>query len=355
MAITLSDLLKQVSPDVENEVKRCRDDSRAVIQETLRTECRLAMRTQEETRNREQGAQVPVHLEVGYPVACEKIKFGDDIQQFLLLGQYRNQLEQTSKCTSDLIQIARIITQDDRQMSLFDSENKKIDEWKHSCFRLISKEQLIKVFDMDDAVVRSLERTNIWAKRLLIKLNANDPLRILLSLDEDILGIYHIRCDYNFPDQRCVNPAVITLYWGMIGLMSQWLGCSIEALTIVVLTHELAHAYTQLGADIDGRRWAAPDFSSSDRALIEGLAQYYTDRVLKRLKARYPDARKAFDKMLKNQSSVYNTHLSWVDEQQEQFSPEVVRRAMLEIRRQGEKTIMDFERRLKDARAGLEK
>ncbi len=44
----------------------------------------------------------------------------------------------------------------------------------------------------------------------------------------------------------------------VIGLVSEWLGCAVEDLAIVVLTHELAHAYTQLGADIEGLRWAAP-------------------------------------------------------------------------------------------------
>ena len=51
----------------------------------------------------------------------------------------------------------------------------------------------------------------------------------------------------------------------------------------MVLTHELAHAYTQLGADIDGRRWAAASFAKAETELKEGLAQYYTERVLRRV------------------------------------------------------------------------
>src|SRR4029077_10395808 len=47
-----------------------------------------------------------------------------------------------------------------------------------------------------------------------------------------------------------------------------WLGCDVEDLTVVVLTHELAHAYTQLGADIEGRRWAAPLFAKAEIALF---------------------------------------------------------------------------------------
>jgi hypothetical protein len=43
--------------------------------------------------------------------------------------------------------------------------------------------------------------------------------------------------------------------WGVIGLFSQILGLNPEALTIVVLAHELAHAYTHRTADIDGKFW----------------------------------------------------------------------------------------------------
>ena len=32
-------------------------------------------------------------------------------------------------------------------------------------------------------------------------------------------------------------------------------GFDVEALTYVVLAHELAHAYTHLGRDIDGNAW----------------------------------------------------------------------------------------------------
>jgi hypothetical protein len=64
-------------------------------------------------------------------------------------------------------------------------------------------------------------------------------------------------------------------HWLGVGL----LGCQVEDLTIVVLVHELAHAYTQNGADIEGRRWATISFAKAETALKEGLAQYYTDRA----------------------------------------------------------------------------
>ena len=93
----------------------------------------------------------------------------------------------------------------------------------------------------------------------------------MLSVREDFLGIYEYDARGLFADEQAINRATIRLYWGVIGLVSEWLGCRIEDLAIVVLAHELAHAYTQLGADIDGRRWAAPSFAKAETALKEGL------------------------------------------------------------------------------------
>lgn len=146
-----------------------------------------------------------------------------------------------------------------------------------------------------------------------------------------------------------VNKASIHIYWGVVGLVSEWMGCSVEDLGIVVLTHELAHAYTQLGADIEGRRWPAWNFADAEPGLKEGLAQYYTDRVLNRLKNRYAGAVRVYETMLPNQPEEYKAHLPWVKE----FSPESVRHAMLEVRRWKEGKLDDFTRRLKEAEKKL--
>ena len=131
--------------------------------------------------------------------------------------------------------------------------------------------------------------------------------------------------------------------------MSEWLGCSVEDLTVVVLTHELAHAYTQLGADIEGRRWPAPAFTRAETGLKEGLAQYYTDRVLRRLERRYGGALKVYETMLPGQPEAYRTHERWLTDS----SPEAVRRAMLEVRRWKEGKLCEFNSRLDKAREQL--
>lgn len=65
----------------------------------------------------------------------------------------------------------------------------------------------------------------------------------------------------------------------MVGLFAQVLGAPLEPVTAVVLAHELAHAYTHAGLDIDGVRWEASDFRRSELAIVEGLAQYYAERA----------------------------------------------------------------------------
>ena len=129
-------------------------------------------------------------------------------------------------------------------------------------------------------------------------LDQHDPLKTVLAVNEDFLGIYEYDARGLFADEQALNRAIIRLYWGVIGLVSEWLGCAFEDLAVVVLTHELAHAYTQLGADIEGRRWAAPSFAKAESTLKEGLAQYYTDRVLHRLERRYGEALRVFFSLL---------------------------------------------------------
>lgn len=52
MAIRLTDLISRVPASVEHRVRRIRDNTRSVIQDALRAECRLLLRTPAETDNR---------------------------------------------------------------------------------------------------------------------------------------------------------------------------------------------------------------------------------------------------------------------------------------------------------------
>jgi hypothetical protein len=319
MPIMLADLIARVPSEVEAKVRRVRERARPALQEALRAECRLVLRTPEDSANNRPGAQVPIEVEPGYPVVLEHIQFSDDFGRIMVLGRYRALLQQARNGASGLIGL------------------------RDSLLELPESEKWISASCTD------LQSVANWAAALLKVLDQHDPLKSILAVNQDFLGIYDYDSRALFVDEQAINRATIRLYWGVIGLVSQWLGCDVEDLTVVVLTHELAHAYTQLGADIEGRRWAAPLFAKAESALIEGLAQYYTDRVLHRLQRSYAGALNIFLTLLTGQPDVYRTHEPWM----RHSSPEAVRRAMLEIRRWSEGKLTDFNRRLEIAQREL--
>lgn len=337
MAIRLTDLLERIPVEVKDEVRRTLAKNRSIVQEALRTECRLVMRTAEEADENKPGGHVPVEIATGCPTVLKNIAFPDEYEVILLLGRYRNALEQSRDGVKGLLHLREELA---RRASL--SHWVRVDE-------------------------KELQATTKWASTLLELLDKHDPLKKILGVEEDILGVYeyHIRkhdrnAEIRFglfeqardehAYEKEVNRATIRLYWGVIGLVSEWMGCKVEDLTVVVLTHELAHAYTQLGADIEGRRWPASAFAAAESGLKEGLAQYYTDRVLRKLERRFGSALKVYEAMLPGQPDAYRAHQNWVRD----YSPEAVRRAMLEVRRWGENNLADFNRRLEDAMKQLE-
>lgn len=120
---------------------------------------------------------------------------------------------------------------------------------------------------------------------------------------------------------------------------------SLEALICVVLTHELAHGYTHKGSDIDGERWDTYAFMNSERALVEGMAQYYTHQICQKLDYKIPGVFAAYDELLKYQPDDYSVHLNWVTN----YSPEIVRMAIIEARRNHIQNISVFEKVLRKA------
>lgn len=326
MAEFVTKLLNEVPKDTELKVRTTRDRVRSVLQKSLRAECRLVMRTREESEERRPGARVPVHVDPGYPAAFEKLEFPDELKVRTLLSSYRTDLENVHTGILSLRKLSE-------ELSRLPDTN--IDRGS-----ITVEPHFASVTD--------------WIGNLLKELDNFCPLKGVLSVNEDILGVYEYDLkidndryrigsdiypdrDYRF-DEYSINTARIRLYWMVIGLVSQWIGCSVEALTIVVLTHEYAHAYAQLGADIEGRRWPAQVFDRAEIKVKEGLAQYYTERVLSQNSHRYPAAYKTYEKMLRLQPPPYRVHRCWL----ENFAPESVRFAMLKLRRRRQGGIKEF-------------
>ena len=109
------------------------------------------------------------------------------------------------------------------------------------------------------------------------------------------------------------------------------------SLYAVVLAHELAHAYTHVGRDIDGRHWES--FGHADLYVKEGLAQYYTERFAHHNQ----ELEHAYNTLLAAQSGPYLVHQNW----HKQYDNETVRRTLIEARRQPQSiSLAEFEQNL---------
>ena len=168
------------------------------------------------------------------------------------------------------------------------------------------------------ATQTEIQRVQETAQAWLDQLDASKAIDEMLGIKEDILGAYY----FHIPE--------VHLYWLAIGITALALGVSPEALTIVVLAHELAHAYTHLGRDIDNQKWETPDFAETELDIVEGLAQFYTEVICKRLKDRMPDALTAFETLLEKQSTPYMAHQGWVEDKE--AAGEIIRVSMIQCR-----------------------
>jgi hypothetical protein len=156
-----------------------------------------------------------------------------------------------------------------------------------------------------------------------------DLVRYLLAVNEDVLGLYayptherHDRLDSSLQGS-------VVVYWGAVGLVAAAMGVSVQAMSVVVLAHELAHGHTHLGHDRDGHRWASEDFAATEPALTEALAQYYTHLVCEQLDGAVPGLFDAYWSLLPRQPEIYQLHLPLILH----ASPERVAARMARLRR----------------------
>jgi hypothetical protein len=166
------------------------------------------------------------------------------------------------------------------------------------------------------------------AEHLLERFDKLNAIKRIVDCQEDVLGGYHFRV----PEVR--------LYWVPISIVSRLLGIPVDALTLVVLAHELAHAYSHLGRDIDGEAWNTNTFANADMAIVEGIAQFYAQVICESLRMRFPAARHAFETLLAKQSGAYTAYRDWLDITER--SGEIMRVAMIECRSRNTTSTTDF-------------
>ncbi len=143
----------------------------------------------------------------------------------------------------------------------------------------------------------------------------------LKEIDEDCFGAYFL------------GTRKISIYWIPIAVFAQSIGISIEHLTKVTLIHELAHGFTHVGRDINGKFWDTRAFAKSEPMLIEGLAQYYTAVLTKEMSNidEQNSLHDAYKMLLKHQPPNYHGHVAWL-EFDDKLIGEAIRFALLEAR-----------------------
>jgi len=286
----LAELLHQYDPELRQRVERAFKQWNLIIRDYLRNETALRLSVGDDTRS------VPVIVADGLPQPFEAVI--EDLlgEAWLLLN--RPLIEQTAK-----------------GLALIDTRYDQLTNYTP--------------FQPPPATREQVQHAGEYARRLAEFVQKLELLKRIGEIDQDILGAYFFRVPK------------IELYWMVIGVMAATLGVSAEALTIVVLSHELAHAYSHLGRDIDGGRWDTHSFARTELEIVEGLAQFYTAVVCERLEHRIPAAKEAYTRLLNLQSPPYKAHCGWTEPNE--AGGEIVRVTMIQARGRDITKYADFQ------------
>ena len=179
-----------------------------------------------------------------------------------------------------------------------------------------------------DTYKRKLDEAFSLAQELAAYAAKAELLKRITEINRDILGAY-------MPTARLIpDRGQIEIYWVVIGAVARLLGVDTEALAVVVMTHELAHAYTHVGLDSNRNRWE-DGFWDCDLGIVVGLAQYYTHLAAVALKEErgYDRVWTAYEELtnlqMRNGATAYGNHVEWMDK----ISPEAMRQCLLDLRR----------------------
>ena len=187
--------------------------------------------------------------------------------------------------------------------------------------KLLLQERQFLTQHLGDAVknLDTVEGTRSLIQGILKHSIEKDIFDRFKEIKEDVFGAYWILA------------SKIQLYWMPLAIFAPILSAPLSTLATAVLCHELVHAYTHRGVDTDGKSWPTTHFIQTDVYVKEGLAQYYTEQIMRTLQGRVPDSLETFLKKTSRQSAPYTTYQNWLGDKK-QPSPEAVRLAMLQFR-----------------------
>jgi hypothetical protein len=338
----VSELLREIDSTTQDRVKQTIEQWRRPVQEALKAELRMGL----SWRPRDDDGE---NFQCSSPVSLDRIGAPTSV---------------TSRVIPPEFELAA-------KLSLWIPSLKALREGARDTTRMLAQYGSDLGKHIDVPAARQAAGASHGAAEALLRLAAIgefDPVAFLFEINEDVLG----RFEYNpeegvsrYSNQKAhadQSPTAapspedrqrwyehqyateIFIYWGVIGLISKMLGVSVEGLTVVVLAHELGHAYTHLGFDRDGLRWTGAGFARSEHALKEGLAQFYASRVCTRLSQRMPGATIAYEALLPKQPPAYHTHVLWM--QKDRNNTEAIAATLAHVRRRGAVGLKEFEAEL---------
>jgi hypothetical protein len=312
----LDELLRLIPQDTKHRVDNTRERANQIVRESLRHETGLRLKRPDA----EDVVNVRVRLAEGMPRTLARRQIEEQYRIAALIAPWRHTLETLQRSGAETLKLYEALASD---------------LWARA---------LVK--DADELPLElALERV----RKLLEQTHGFSLSQWILDVNEDVLGIYSYRLPAQAiieePRPRRLGDPCIELYWAVIGVIARSLDVAVEDLTVVVIAHELAHAFTHAGFDIDGESWNCSDFRDSTTDVKEGLAQYYAWRVCERVKSTFPGARDAFEALLKHQPTPYHAHEPWIKDN----TSEQVRWAMLRSRRAGTVDVERFHDMLEEA------
>lgn len=327
MGIKLSQLVAMVPSQTEDRVKLVKDSFNRVSRTILRRETGLRLGIGEDVAKAsgQASVSVPIYIKPGIPDGLEDIEFPDDQRLSLLLAPWRKHLEEFVESGCEILE--KLLP----DLGLADLGLEVLKErGAHFPPAIKLAEDLLEIASKIDLIEMLFDKTKPKEQTYII----------------DVLGCYWYNGRRTSMDETREHVECrIDLYWGVIGLCAQHLNTSVEGLALKVLAHELGHAYSHVGADIDGNRWLSADFIKSDPYVKEGIAQYYALKVLEDLQTKFPEGLRAFQLLLPKQPKPYHAHKNW-----EEYKPEEIRQALLAFRRNHAQRLDEFEALLKSAK-----
>ncbi len=208
----------------------------------------------------------------------------------------------------------------DEFIKLVDKHYPDLDFQEFMALRELKKaaDYSIRYFNSDSHPSEELSKVIAYCESYFEKYNLEDIVQKLFAhtgKSKDIWGCYP-------HSGRCVE-----IYFLPLIIFSNLKGLQIEFALVKVLVHELAHAYHHLGKDKDERVWDA--FGEANLNIVEGLAQYYTERFVDEFGSTYPKLIDAYKAMVSCQSGPYRVHEEW----SKKYTQEHVKHSLIQTRR----------------------